>query len=268
MTVSDPSRSAERFSTIAQNYATSEVHRSSPTMRMLHELLGSQEGTDIVDVACGAGHLGLSLLAQHPASMTFVDPAEPMLKHVTEALAARPETGTETRTICATAEAIPLPPESYDVVMTRLAAHHFTDIEQAVRTMTGLLRPGGRLAVIDLEGPEDAELAAFNHEIEVLHDPTHGRSHSRRDWIRMLQDAGLNVPVARGTQSESPSGVPVARWCQITAVGDEAAAAIRERLTEAGPEVRAALGIRERDGEYLIPVRTVLVVGVKPLGAI
>ncbi|SHM25532.1 class I SAM-dependent methyltransferase [Actinacidiphila paucisporea] len=268
MAANTPSRSAERFSTIARNYATSEVHRSSPTMRMLHELLGPQEGARMLDVACGAGHLGLSFLPQHPAEVTFLDPAEPMLEHVALALAEQPASDTETRTLCATAEEIPLPPASYDVVMTRLAAHHFTDTEQAVRTMAGLLRPGGRLAVIDLEGPEDPELAAFNHEIEVLHDPTHGRSHSRLDWIRMLQAAGLNVPVARGTQSESPSGVPVARWCQITAVGDEAAALIRARLAECGPETRAALGIRERDGEYLIPVRTVLVVGVKPLGAI
>jgi ubiquinone/menaquinone biosynthesis C-methylase UbiE len=258
---------AERFGAIAKNYATSEVHRSSPTMTMLHELLGPVAGASLCDVACGAGHLGRSFLAEDPREVVFVDPAEQMLSLI-DASAMAADSRVAVRTVRAVAERLPLPDASFDVVMTRLAAHHFTDIPAAVAEMVRLLRPAGRLAIIDLEGPPDPELARFNHEIELLHDPTHGRSVSRKEWITLLQGAGINVPVARGGLTEAPSGVPVGRWCEITAVGEEAAAAIRVRLTEAGPEVRGQLGIRERGGEYLIPVRTVLVVGVKPLGRI
>ena len=51
--------SSRRFDKIAENFATSEVHRSSPTMAALHETLGPQKGSAICDVACGAGHLAL-----------------------------------------------------------------------------------------------------------------------------------------------------------------------------------------------------------------
>lgn len=258
--------SAARFTGIAANYASSEVHRSSPTMATAHELLELQEGADVVDIACGAGHFGLSFLPNCPGRLVFVDPSEAMLGHVREALAVEDLAGTEVETVCAQAETLPLPDASFDVVLSRLAPHHFSDIQGAVREMTRLLRPGGRLVVIDLEGNEDPELDALNHELEMLHDPTHVRSYTRREWINFLQSAGLNVPVARGTQSERPSGVPLQRWCSIAGSGDAAEAEIHRRLTESDPKQRLKLGIREKRGEFLMPVRTVIVVGVKPLG--
>ena len=54
------------------------------------------------------------------------------------------------------AEEMPLPSKSFDGVMSRLAPHHFADPTRAVREMARLAKPGGRAAVIDLEGNEDA----------------------------------------------------------------------------------------------------------------
>jgi ubiquinone/menaquinone biosynthesis C-methylase UbiE len=74
--------SSQRFDKIAENFATSEVHRSSPTMEALHETLGPQTGRAICDVACGAGHLALSFADEHPARLVAVDPAPNMLASV------------------------------------------------------------------------------------------------------------------------------------------------------------------------------------------
>jgi SAM-dependent methyltransferase len=254
--------SSRRFDKIATNFATSEVHRSSPTMEALHETLGPQTGAAICDVACGAGHLALSFAADGPARLVGVDPAPSMLDSF-RALAA--ERGAEVEAVRATVDELPFPDASFDLVVSRLAPHHFPGLPLAVREMARLLRPGGRLAVIDLEGHEDPEVDAFNHELEVLHDPTHVRSHTLTEWVAALHGAGLNVPVARGGQAESRTGVPVARWCQIASSGEEAERAIRARLAAAPAAHRDALGIREDGGEFLIPVRTCMVIGVKPL---
>jgi ubiquinone/menaquinone biosynthesis C-methylase UbiE len=80
------------------------------------------------------------------------------------------------------AEEMPLPSKSFDVVMSRLAPHHFADPTRAVREMTRLAKPDGRVAVIDLEGNEDPCLDDLNHELEVLHDPSHVRSYTAARW--------------------------------------------------------------------------------------
>ncbi|WP_282701299.1 class I SAM-dependent methyltransferase [Streptomyces sp. CC219B] len=255
--------SSRRFNKIADNFATSEVHRSSPTMEALHETLGPQTGSAICDVACGAGHLALSFADEYPARLVGVDPAPSMLDSFRKLAAERSVT---VETAQAAAEELPFPDGSFDLVVSRLAPHHFQDMPRAVGEMARLLRPGGRLAVIDLEGHEDPEIDALNHELEVLHDPTHRRSYTLTEWIGFLQGAGLNVPVARGGQAESRTGVPVKRWCEIASSGAEAEAAIRRRLAAAPAAHREALGIREDGEEFLIPVRTCMVIGVKALG--
>ncbi|WP_406472008.1 methyltransferase domain-containing protein [Streptomyces sp. NBC_01615] len=257
--------SSQRFDKIAENFATSEVHRSSPTMEALHETLGPQTGSAICDVACGAGHLALSFAGELPARLVAVDPAPNMLASVRKLAAER---GVSVETEEAYAEELPFADGSFDLVVSRLAPHHFRDMPAAVGEMARLLRPGGRLAVIDLEGHENPEIDALNHELEMLHDPTHQRSYTLDEWIGFLQGAGLNVPVARGSQSESRTGVPIKRWCEIASSGAEAERAIRQRLAEASPAHREALGIRQDGDEFFIPVRTCMVIGVKPLGGV
>ena len=47
------SESRNRFDKIAENYATSEVHSMSPTIRLLHQLVNLETGASVCDVACG-----------------------------------------------------------------------------------------------------------------------------------------------------------------------------------------------------------------------
>src|SRR6516165_1444549 len=71
--------SAERFNTISENFAKSEVHRLSPSMIRFSELIGGARDLTIGDVACGPGHFGFSL-ARHAARIVGIDPSHNMLK--------------------------------------------------------------------------------------------------------------------------------------------------------------------------------------------
>ena len=156
----------DHFNTIAGQYAASEVHANSPTIRRLHELLASKKLDSVCDVACGPGHLALSF-AGKASHIVGVDAAPNMLRQF-ERLAK--ERGAKIETVLACAESVPLPANSFDVVVSRLAPHHFSDAAKAVREMARLTKPGGGVAVIDLEGNENPALDDLNHHIEVLHD--------------------------------------------------------------------------------------------------
>lgn len=122
-------KSAQRFNQIADNFLNSEVHKASPSIDQLKTLLGEVHDKAICDVACGSGHLGLALA---PHSLTSVDPSESMLANVEKLAATK---GKSVKTVCAYAEDLPFDSEQFDIVVTRLAAHHFTDIALAIKEM-------------------------------------------------------------------------------------------------------------------------------------
>ncbi len=252
--------SSARFDRLAENFATSEVHRSSPTIRRLHSLLDFTGPFSVCDVACGAGHLALSFQGA-AARIVGVDPAPNMLRAF-EKLAA--DRGLEVETLCAWAEDIPLPSTSFDLVVSRLAPHHFSDVERALSEMTRLARSGGYVAVIDLEGYEDPAVDDFNHRLEMLHDPTHVRSYRPSRWRSIFEQAELRALHMETGLSERPQGLTVARWCEIASSGTEAEVEIRKLLRQAPAEMLSALSIRREGAEFVVPARTLLIMGKKP----
>jgi ubiquinone/menaquinone biosynthesis C-methylase UbiE len=248
-----------RFDQIAQNFATSEVHRDSPTIRRLQAIVDLPRDAAVCDIACGAGHLGLSF-AGRAGRITAVDPAPSMLESVRRLARER---GIDVEVVKAVAEEVPLPSHSFDLVMSRLAPHHFRDIAGAIHEMARLVKPGGLVAVIDLEGHDDPLIDEFNHLLEVFHDPTHVRSYRRSSWQALFEAAGLRVDTVEGNLSERPQGLSITRWCEIAASGTAAEGAIRRSLHDAPAHTLTQLGIWRANDEYFIPVRTVLIVGHK-----
>ncbi|OYD06396.1 hypothetical protein CHM34_16645 [Paludifilum halophilum] len=244
---------------MASNFLNSEVHRMSPTIRLLHEFTGEYTVDSVCDVACGAGHLAISF-HERAQRLVGVDPSPNMLSaFINQAR----EKGVEAERIESSAERIPLPDDSFDLVVSRLAPHHFEDIGRAVKEMGRLARPGGRVAVIDLEGYENPDIDEFNHTLEVLHDPTHVRSYRASQWKQFFVDAGLDILKVQSGLYERPSGVSVRRWCEIASSGEEAERKIQEELRKAPKHFLDAMGIDERDGTFYMPIRTVLIMGQK-----
>jgi len=252
--------SSERFNSIAEGYRTSEVHRGSPTMKRLHQLLPGVKS--VCDVACGAGHTALSF-AEEASHIVCVDPASNMLQQVRQLAEER---GIIVKTVESFAESIPLPSSTFDLVVSRLAAHHFKDVQGALREMFRLAKPGGHVAVIDLEGDEDPAVDSFNHDIETLHDPTHVRSYTTTRWRELFRATRLIDVACEARWREFPEGLTVSRWCELGKSGEENLNAIRERMLSASAAVLSALDItRDPDGEFRIPIRTLLLIGRRPV---
>jgi len=250
--------SSQRFDALAANYTLSEVHTSSPTRNRLHALLPHIES--VCDVASGAGHTGLGF-AGIASRIVAVDPAPNMLAQCRQLAAER---SIAIETVQAFAESIPLTSASFDLVVCRLAAHHFSDLPKAMAEMTRLAKPGGYVAIIDMEGDENPTLDALNHEIEVLHDPTNVRSYTAKHWQKLFVAHGLKVEVCETRCWEVPGGLTIQRWCELGNSGADALQAIQERLATVPPLWLAELEIRQdADGGFRIPVRTLLILGRK-----
>ena len=193
----------------AQAYRDSPTHREGPDLDLLVEWCEPEEGMKALDVATGGGHVARRL-REGGATVVTLDPSPGMQADVV-----------------ASAEHIPFADGSFDVVVSRIAPHHFTDVPAAVAEMA---RVSNRLVVI-----EDTLYSSDRHEqAEKLRDPTHVRNYTEDEWREFLTEAGLEVEDSERFEKTHPLEAWLARTgCE----GDEAERVkelLADRMTEDG----------------------------------
>lgn len=154
----------------AAAYRESAAHREGPDLDLLVEWAAG--AATALDVATGGGHTARRL-REAGVNVVTCDPAPGMRADV----------------ICR-AESLPFADSSFEVVVTRVAAHHYEDVEAAVREMA---RVASRLVLVvdNLYGGEVLE------EAERVRDPSHVRSYSEEEWRSLFERAGLRVDDVR-----------------------------------------------------------------------
>ena len=105
-------------------------------------ILGVVKGQDILELGCGAAQWSIAL-AKRGARPVGLDLSETQLAHARVLMA---EAGVDFPLVHASAEAVPLPDESFDIVFCDYGAMTFADPYLTVPEAARLLRGGGLLA--------------------------------------------------------------------------------------------------------------------------
>ncbi len=105
-------------------------------------ILGEVAGKDVLELGCGAAQWSI-LLAQRGARVVGLDNSARQLEHARELMAAAE---VDFPLVHSSAEEVPLPDASFDVVFCDHGAMTFGDPYRTVPQAARLLRPGGLLA--------------------------------------------------------------------------------------------------------------------------
>ena len=105
-------------------------------------MLGDVRGKDVLELGCGAAQWSIAL-AQLGARCVGLDNSARQLEHARRAMA---EAGVDFPLVHASAETVPLPDASFDVVFCDHGAMTYCDPDRTVPEAARLLRPGGLLA--------------------------------------------------------------------------------------------------------------------------
>jgi ubiquinone/menaquinone biosynthesis C-methylase UbiE len=118
--------------------------------RAMVELAGIRSGERILDVGCGPGRLAIVAgIAAGPAGETCgIDPAPEMVELARRKAA---QAGVPARFDVGVIEALPLPNDHFDVVLSSLMLHHLPDElkRRGLAEIHRVLKPAGRLVAVD-----------------------------------------------------------------------------------------------------------------------
>ncbi|MGD0817935.1 MAG: methyltransferase domain-containing protein [Methanomassiliicoccales archaeon] len=154
---------------------------------------------------------------------------------------------------------LPFPDSTFDLVMSRRAPHHFSDITGALKEMSRVLRPGGIIAIDDRSVPEDDEVDQAMNMLDVLHDRSHVREYSPSDWREMVSSVGLELREMR-TYTRN---LPLSRLTG-TANATDAENIVRQ-VSLFSDALKAKFGYRTISGEAHINHWFVMLTAIKPI---
>jgi malonyl-CoA O-methyltransferase len=101
---------------------------------------GDLRDRHVLDIGCGKGRFARVLKDQNPeARVVGFDLAEAMLRFVAQDIAP----------CCGSMTALPFANESFDAAYATESLEHAVDIGKAVEEMCRVVRPGGRIVIID-----------------------------------------------------------------------------------------------------------------------
>ncbi len=240
----------DQYAAVAAAYRTSRVHATGADLDRMVELLAPTGRETALDLGTGAGHAAVRL-APHVAHVEAVDLVPEMLAQA-RLLAAERGVANVGFHAC-DVRALPFADASFDVGVTRVSAHHWSDVPAGIREAARVLRPGARLVVIDTVAPESPALDSFINAVELLRDPSHGRDLTMDGWRRVLEDAGFRVETAE----TSPIELASADWFARSRTAPWREAAARQLLIEAPPRAREAFRIAP-DAESFSLIRGIL----------
>jgi SAM-dependent methyltransferase len=157
---------SEPWSARAELYRTSTAHSQGPDLELVVEWAAGL-GTAI-DVATGGGHVARRL-REEGLQVVSCDPAPGMQPDV----------------MCC-AEELPFADASFELAVTRVAAHHFADVQQATREL-------GRVASSRVVVVDNLFMGTHAEEAEKIRDPSHVRNYSEEQWRGFFAAAGIEL---------------------------------------------------------------------------
>lgn len=210
----------QSFEQQAGKFDTTQYHLSKKeyTDYLIQSVAGTKEDT-VLEVAAGTAICGRAL-APFVKKVVCVDATSAMLAVGKEKAAADAISNMEF--VEGLAEQLPFADETFDIVITRLAFHHFASSEEPFQEMKRVLKKGGKLVIWDMEATEEG-LRETDDNIERMRDAAHNKILSREEFLRLYADDFEMKLVER---KEIP--VNLNNWMELT----DTPAKVREEIID------------------------------------
>jgi ubiquinone/menaquinone biosynthesis C-methylase UbiE len=232
----------EQFGSVAQAYLTSTVHSQGAELAAVAHKMSRSPAAAVLDLGCGAGHLSFAIAPQVQSVIAYDLSAE-MLKVVSAEAGRRNLSNIVTKQ--GRVDELPFDDASFDWVVTRYSAHHWTAMARAIRAIRRVLKTGGTFVLIDTCAPESPLLDTHLQAVELLRDGSHVRNYTQSQLAAMLLGANFEI----SEQTSWKISIDFKSWVQRMRTPALHVEAVSSLLKNAPREVRDYFQIAE-DGSF------------------
>lgn len=247
----------EEFTRQAAAYAANpSIADPERIARLVHAVRPTSQDR-VLEVATGPGYVAMGFAAV-AREVVGVDLTEAPLAIADKR---RQEQGLHNvRFQLADASRLPFADGEFDVVVCRLAFHHFEQPPRMLSEMVRVCAPQGTVAVEDLVVSEHPARGAYQNRFENLRDPSHTAAFSLRALLTLFAEAGLEIEhVSTGHLAQV-----LERWMANAQTPAEKATEVRRLIEQdALNDLSGTRPLRHDDGQWGFTQRTAIVVGRK-----
>lgn len=164
----------------------------------IHLRFGLQDGMSVIDLGCGPGFITEQLLALLPHSQVIALDNEPaLIERARQLLQGKYDD--RLRFVQASVMETGLPDNSVDFAVARFLFQHLPDPVGAAREVLRILKPGGRLVMVDIDegafpllfDPPLPGIEAKQAQVAQAQQARGGNRNIARQFWRILQAAGF-----------------------------------------------------------------------------
>jgi ubiquinone/menaquinone biosynthesis C-methylase UbiE len=102
----------------------------------------------------------------------------------------------------ADAQHLPIADGALDLCVTSYSLHHIPDQQRVVREMARVVKPGGRVGIVDILVPDAPGASEAANAIEIARDPSHTQSLMHHQFMALLDQAGLRLIESKYEETE------------------------------------------------------------------
>lgn len=178
----------QQYDQMATGYDQRWSQYITDTLSFLKTWAQISPSDSVLDVACGTGEFEQLILAEHPVQqMVGVDISEKMLAIADQKLHSYPNVSLH----LASASALPFVDHSFNVIVSASSFHYFDDPGAALAEMKRVLKPGGRLIILDW--CKDFLLCRLCDVLLKLIDPAYQQCYTQSEFHQLLTSADFDI---------------------------------------------------------------------------
>jgi ubiquinone/menaquinone biosynthesis C-methylase UbiE len=214
----------DQFTKQALPFAAAPAINNEATLKLLLDCTKADQSDTVLDVACGPG-LVVCAFASVVNQATGIDLTPAMIETARGLQAKKNLTNVTWQT--GDVERLPYADESFSIVASRYAFHHFLAPEKVLAEMKRVCKVGGKVLLIDVMVSPDLQKAALFNQMEKLRDPSHVRALTLVEMRELFRRVALPTPLETFYQLESE----LEKALQVSFPNEGDAEKVREMIT-------------------------------------
>lgn len=177
------------FSIVSRAYTAGTAGRDSREHREILKWLKPRPSDRVLDAACGAGIFD-RVLAPHVRKVFGLDLCSAMIER---GRALRRETASNPMFTVGTITQLPYRAHNFDLITCSYAFANCTNPLDVLREFARVIKPRGRIAIIDVVAPEEPERRGYLNRVEELRGGLRAKIVAMDEFLVLFRKARLKL---------------------------------------------------------------------------